>query len=57
MHHVLVTLLAHMNDESHEQAVYYVSQLIIGVGHQCNLVEKECLTVLFVVQKMQYYLV
>ena len=52
MDHSLGVLLAQNNDQVHEQAIYYLSETTIGAEHQYNTIEKECLTLVFTVQKM-----
>jgi len=49
-------LLAQNNDQNHEYAIYYLSRTMIGVEHRCNPIEKECLALVFAVQKMRHYL-
>ena len=51
MDHSLGTLLAQNNDQEHEQAIYY------GAEHRYNQTEKECLALVFAIQKMRHYLV
>jgi len=53
----LGALLAQNNDQRHEQAIYYLSRTMIGAEHRYNLIEKECLSLVFAIQKMQHYLV
>jgi len=57
MDHSLGALLAQNNDQEHEQAIYYRSRTLIEAEHRYNLVEKECLALVFAVQKMRHYLV
>jgi len=57
MDHSLGALLAQNNDQGHEQAIYYLSRTMIGAEHRYNPIEKECLALVFVVQKMRHYLV
>jgi len=45
-------LLAQNNDQGREQAIYHLSRTMIGVEHCYNLVEKECLALVFAIQKM-----
>src|SRR4051812_31973120 len=56
MKHSLGALLAQKSDEGHEQAIYYLSRSMVGVEHRYNLVEKECLALVFTVQKTRHYL-
>ena len=44
----LGALLAQKDDNGHEQAIYY----LIGVESHYNPIEKECLALIFAVQKM-----
>jgi len=57
MDHSLRALLAQNNGQGHEQVIYYLSKTMIGTEHSYNLVEKECLALIFVVHKMRHYLV
>src|SRR5436189_247190 len=57
MDHSLRALLAQHNDEGYEQAIYYLSRNLIGAEHRYRPVEKECLALIFAVQKMRHYLV
>ena len=50
MDHSLEALLAQNNDQGHGQAVYYLSRIMIGAEHRYNLVEKECLVLVFAIQ-------
>ena len=55
--HSLGVLLAQKNDGGTEQAIYYLSRILIGAESRYNLVKKECLTLFFAIQKMRHYLV
>jgi len=57
MDYSLGTLLAQNNDQGYEQAIYYLSITTIGAEHRYNLVEKECLALVFALQKMRHYIV
>jgi len=57
MDHSLGALLAQNNDQGHDQAIYYLSKTMIRAEHRYNLIEKECLALVFAVQKMRHYLV
>ena len=57
MDHSLGALLAQNNDQGHEQAIYYLSLTMIGAEHRYNPIEKECLALVFAIQKMRHYLV
>ena len=55
MDHSLGVLLAQINDQNHEQAIYYLSRTMIATEHRYNLIEKECLPLVFTIQKMRHY--
>jgi len=57
MDHSLGALLTQKNDDGHEQAVYYLSRTLIGAESWYNPTEKECLALVFAIQKTQHYLV
>jgi len=57
MDHSLGALLAQKNDESFEHAIYYLSRTLIVVESRYNSVKKECLALVFAVQKTRHYLV
>jgi len=57
MDHSLRALLAQNNDQRHEQAIYYLSRTMIGAKHRYNPIKKECLALVFAVQKMRHYLI
>src|SRR3954465_5744109 len=57
MDHSLGALLAQHNDEGYEQAIYYLSRTLLEAEHRYRPVEKECLALVFAVQKMRHYLV
>ena len=42
---------AQKDDNGHEQAIYYLSRTLIGAESRYNPIEKECLALVFVVQK------
>ena len=50
-------LLAQKDDDGHEQAIYYLSKTLIGTESRYNSIEKECLALVFVIQKIRHYLV
>ena len=52
MDYSLEALLAQNNDQGHDQAIYYLSKTMIGAEHRYNSIEKECLVLVFAVQKM-----
>ncbi|XP_020254032.1 uncharacterized protein LOC109831104 [Asparagus officinalis] len=55
--HALAGLLGQDNENGHEQAIYYLSRTLSGAEPRYPLIEKECLALVFTVQKMRYYLV
>ena len=57
MDHSLGALLAQNNDQGYEQTIYYLSKTMIGAEHRYNPIEKKCLALVFVIQKMRHYLV
>ena len=50
------SLGAHNNDQGHEKAIYYLSRIMIGAEHHYSPVKKECLVLVFAVQKMRHFL-
>ena len=52
----LGALLAQKDDNGHEQAIYYLSRTLIGAESRYNPIEKECLALVFAVQKTRHYL-
>jgi hypothetical protein len=56
MDHSLGALLAQNNDQGHEYAINYLSRTMIGAEHRYNPMEKDCLALVFAVQKMRHYL-
>ena len=57
MDHSLGALLAQNNYQGHEQVIYYLSRTMIGAEHRYNPIKKECLALVFAVQKIRHYLV
>jgi len=57
MDYSLGALLAQKDDDGHEQAIYYLSRTLIGAESRYNLIEKECLALVFAIQKTRHYLV
>ncbi|KAJ6826863.1 uncharacterized protein M6B38_369495 [Iris pallida] len=53
--HSLGALLAQKSNMGHEQAIYYLSRMMVGAEHRYTPVEKECLALVFVVQKTRHY--
>jgi len=56
MNHSLGAFLAQNNDQGYEQAIYCLSRTMIRAEHHYNLVKKECLALVFAIQKMRHYL-
>ena len=54
MDHSLGALLAQKDDDDHEQAIYYLSRTLIGAESRYNPIEKECLALVFAIQKTHY---
>ena len=57
MDHSLGAQLAQKNDKGFKQAIYYLSRTLNGAESCYNPVEKECLTLVFIIQKTRHYLV
>ena len=57
MKHSLGALLAQKDDNGHEHATYYLSRTLIGSESRYNLIEKECLALVFAIQTTRHYLV
>jgi len=57
MDHSLGALIAQKNDEGAKQAIYYLSRTLNRAKSRYNLVKKECLALIFAIQKTRYYLV
>ena len=57
MDHSLGSQIAQKNNEGFERAIYYLSRILIWAEYHYNPVEKECLELIFAIQKMRYYLV
>ena len=57
MDHSLSALLAQKNDDGHEQAIYYLSRTLIEAESRYIPIEKECLALVFAIQKTRHYLV
>ncbi|KAJ8635963.1 hypothetical protein MRB53_010230 [Persea americana] len=56
LNYSLGALLAQENDGGKEAALYYLSHMLVGAEHRYSQVEKECLAVMFAVQKPRHYL-
>ena len=53
--HSLSSLLAQKDDDGHEHAIYYLSRTLIGAESRYNPIEKECLALVFAIQKTRHY--
>jgi len=51
MDHSLGALLTQKNDDGHEQAIYCLSKTLIGAKSWYSPIEKECLALVFAIQK------
>ena len=49
-------MLAQNNENSREQAIYYLSQTLVGYDIKYVYLEKLCLTVVFVTKKLGHYM-
>ena len=57
MDYSLGALLVQKNYEGIEQAIYYLSKILIKAKSRYNPVEKECLALVFAIQKTRHYFV
>jgi len=57
MNYSLGALLAQKDDDGYEQAIYYLSRTLIGAESRYNPIKKECLALVFAIQKMRHYLI
>ena len=57
INHFLGALLTQKNDEGFEQAIRYMRWTLAGAECRYNPVKKECLALVFAVQKTRQYLV
>ena len=54
--HSLGAMLAQKNNRGHEVALYYLSRMMVGAEHRYPPIEKECLALMFAIQKLRHYL-
>ena len=54
--HSLGVMLAQNNDDGKEVALYYLSRMLVWAEHKYKPVEKECLALMFALQKIRHYL-
>jgi len=52
----LGAMLAQCNDEGKENAIYYINRTMVGAEVNYSSMEKICLALVFVVQKLRHYL-
>ena len=52
----LGALLAQENEEGKENALYYLSRMLVGAEHAYSPVEKHCLALVFAVKKLRHYM-
>jgi len=57
MDHSLSALLAQKDNNGREEAIYYLSRTLIREESRYNPIEKECLALVFAIQKTRHYLV
>jgi len=53
---VLGALLAQLDDNGNEQAIYYLSQTLVGYELNYTTIERACLDVVFCMQKLHHYM-
>ena len=54
--HSMGALLAEKNDDGHEVALHYLSRVMIEAKHNYPPVEKECLALMFTLNRLRHYL-
>ena len=52
----LGALLAQLDDNGNEQAIYYLSRTLVGYELNYTTIEKACLAVVFCTQKLRHYM-
>ncbi|XP_020082158.1 uncharacterized protein LOC109705785 [Ananas comosus] len=52
----LGALLAQNNEEGKEQALYYLSRMLVGAENSYSPIEKHCLALIFAVKKLRHYM-
>lgn len=52
----LGALLAQHNEEGKEASIYYLSRTLVGPQHNNLVIEKLCLALIFVVNKLWHYM-
>src|SRR5664279_4535365 len=52
----LGALLAQENEEGKENALYYLSRMLVGAEHAYSPIEKHCLALVFAIKKLRHYM-
>ena len=52
----LGVLLAQLDDNGNEQAIYYLSQTLVGYELNYTAIKRACLAVVFCTQKLHHYM-
>jgi len=52
----LEVMLAQCNDEGKENGLHYIIWIMVGAEINCSSMEKICLALVFIVQKLRHYL-
>lgn len=50
-------LLAQENENGKENALYYLSRVLVGAEHAYSPIEKLCLALVFAVKKLRHYMI
>jgi ribonuclease HI len=53
----LGALLAQENEQGKENALYYLSRMMVGAEHGYTPIEKHCLALIFVAKKLRHYMI
>jgi RNase H-like domain found in reverse transcriptase len=53
----LGALLAQENEQGKENALYYLSRMMVGAEHGYTPIEKYCLALIFVAKKLRHYMI
>jgi hypothetical protein len=53
----LGALLAQENENGKENALYYLSRVLVGAEHAYSPIEKHCLALVFAVKKLRRYMI
>jgi ribonuclease HI len=52
----LGALLAQENQDGNQNALYYLSRMMVGTEHRYSPIEKHCLALIFTVKKLRHYM-